>query len=82
MNAQLLQLLISLIEVAAMAGLCALLFGWNKAAMPDLAAALGRDIPGFRPGRFALSADAKAALIEECARRRDLSCGGARRRRG
>jgi len=64
MNAQLLQLLISLIEVAAMAGLCALLFGWNRAAMPDVAAALERDIPGFRPGRIATSDDAKSALVE------------------
>jgi hypothetical protein len=64
MNAQLLQLLISLFEVAAMAGLCALLFGWNRAAVPDLAAAIGRDIAGFRPGRVSVSADAKTALVE------------------
>ena len=64
MNGQLLQLLISLGEVAAMAGLCVALFGWNRAAMPDLATALGRDIPGFRPGRVAMSGDAKSALIE------------------
>jgi hypothetical protein len=64
MNAQLLQLLISLGEVAAMAGLCVLLFGWNKAAMPDIAAALGRDVPGFRPGRVAMSTDARTALVE------------------
>lgn len=64
MNAQLLQLLISLFEVAAMAGLCVALFGWNKAAMPDLAETLGRDIAGFRPGRIGVSADAKAALVE------------------
>ncbi len=64
MNGQLLQLLISLGEVAAMAGLCILLFGWDRAAKPDLAAALGRDIAGFRPGRVAMSADAKSALIE------------------
>jgi hypothetical protein len=64
MNAQLLQLLISLVEVAAMAGLCAALFGWRDAAMPDAAACLGRDVPGFRPGRIAISGDAKSALIE------------------
>jgi hypothetical protein len=64
MNAQLLQLLISLGEVAAMAGLCAALFGWRDAALPDVAASLGRDIPGFRPGRIARSGDAKSALIE------------------
>jgi hypothetical protein len=64
MNAQLLQLLISLCEVAAMAGLCVALFGWNRAAMPDLAAALGRDVAGFRPGRVSVSADAKTALVE------------------
>lgn len=65
MNAQLLQLLISLCEVAAMAGLCVALFGWNGAAMPDVAAALGRDVAGFRPGRVGVSADAKTALVED-----------------
>jgi hypothetical protein len=64
MNAQLPQLLISLGEVAAMAGLCAALFGWRDAALPDAGASLGRDIPGFRPGRIAMSRDAKSALIE------------------
>jgi len=64
MNAQLLQLLFSLVAVAAMAGLCAALFGWRDATMPDAGAALGRDIPGFRPGRIAVSGDAKSALIE------------------
>jgi len=64
MNGQLLQLLISLGEVAAMAGLCAVLFGWRDAAMPDAGACLARDIPGFRPGRIAMSGDAKSALIE------------------
>jgi hypothetical protein len=64
MNAQLLQLLISLGEVALMAGLCVALFGWRGAAMPDVSARLARDIPGFRPGRVAMSANAKAALVE------------------
>lgn len=64
MNGQLLQLLISLVAVAAMAGLCAALFGWRDAALPDAGATLGRDIPGFRPGRIAMSGDARSALIE------------------
>ena len=65
MNAQLLQLLISLGEVGLMAGLCVVLFGRRDATMPDIGAMLGRDMPGFRPGRIAMCADAKAALAED-----------------
>jgi hypothetical protein len=68
MNDQVLQLLVSLGEVAALVGLCALLFGRRDTpiAGPQAAAScLARDIPGFRAARSALSTDAKAALVED-----------------
>jgi hypothetical protein len=64
MNGQLLQLAISLGEVALMVGLSILLFGWRANPKADLAGAVAREVPGFRPGRTALSAGANAALVE------------------
>jgi hypothetical protein len=66
MNAQLLQLLLSLGEVALMVGLCLLLFG--RAAAPAsgaFEARLALDVPGFRAGRRAVSGDGRSALIED-----------------
>jgi hypothetical protein len=68
MNAQLLQLLISVGGIAVMVGLCRLLFGRGGATLPTTATitqTLARDIPGFRAGRATLSRDARAALIED-----------------
>src|ERR1700741_4564488 len=66
MNAQVLQLLLSVGEVALMVGLCFLLFG--RAPVPAreaFEARLARDVPGFRAGRRALSGDGRAELIED-----------------
>jgi hypothetical protein len=66
MNAQLLQLLISLGGVALLVGLCLALFG--RAGAPSAEAfdaRLALDVPGFRTGRRALSSDGRAALIED-----------------
>jgi hypothetical protein len=68
MNAQALQLLISVGGITLMVGLCALLFGRAGKPLSDASAvveSLARDIPGFRAGRMALSRDARAALIED-----------------
>jgi hypothetical protein len=66
MNAQLLQLLISLGEVALMVGLCFALFGRAGAPTADaFEARLAGDVPGFRAGRSAVSADGRAALVED-----------------
>lgn len=68
MNGALLQLLISLTGIAAMTGICRLLFGRGDMRLCDaqvLTAALARDIPGFRARRTALSRDAGSALIED-----------------
>src|SRR6185437_10854747 len=66
MNAQALQLLISVTGIVLMVGLCRLLFGrgGRPLAPETIAQNLARDIPGFRAGRATLSRDARAALIE------------------
>jgi hypothetical protein len=67
MNAQVLQLLISVAGIAVMTGLCRFLFGGRTTPLGDagaLAGRLARDIPGFRAGRAALNRDARSALIE------------------
>ena len=67
MNAQLLQLLISVAGIVVMVGLCQLLFGGKETSLGDVAAVaerLARDIPGFRAGQATLSRDARSALIE------------------
>jgi hypothetical protein len=67
MNAQLLQLLISVAGIAMMIGLCRLLFGSKETSLDNVAAVterLARDIPGFRAGHATLSRDARSALIE------------------
>ena len=64
---QLLYLLASLAGVGAMIGLCAALFGRSAIAI-DAARAVDRlafDVPGFRAGNIALSADNHSALIED-----------------
>lgn len=69
MNAQLLYLAISLAGIAAMVGLCVFLFGRGIATLdPSVAEAeVGFEVPGFRPGALAMSADKRAALIEDAA---------------
>jgi hypothetical protein len=67
MNAQLLQLVISILGIALMCGFCWLLFGHRDVALADAAQVtreLAREVPGFRAGRVALSRDARAALVE------------------
>jgi hypothetical protein len=67
MNAQALQLLISVAGIALMVGLCRVLFGRGGAMRTTSEAitqSLTRDVPGFRAGRMALSGDAYSALIE------------------
>ena len=57
----------SLGGIAAMVGLCVLLFGRDTAKI-DAASAedcLRADVPGFRVGAFAVASDARAALIED-----------------
>ena len=68
MNAQLLQLLISLAGIALMIGLCAVLFSRHGSSLIDIGAVsenLARDIPGFRAGAATLSRDGRTALIED-----------------
>jgi hypothetical protein len=67
MNAQLLYLAISLAGIAAMVGLCVVLFGRGIATLdPSVAEAeMGFEVPGFRPGALVLSQDRRAALIED-----------------
>jgi hypothetical protein len=68
MNAQALQLLISVGGITLMVGLCAALFGRAGKPLSDASAAaesLARDVPGFHAGRMALSHDARSALIED-----------------
>jgi len=69
MNGQLFYLAISLAGIAAMVGLCVVLFGRGIATLdPSVAEAeMGFEVPGFRPGAFVLSADSRAALIEDAA---------------
>ncbi len=68
MNAQVLQLLISVGGIAVMVALCWALFGNATTPLPDadaLAGKLARDIPGFRAGKVGLSRDARSALAED-----------------
>jgi hypothetical protein len=67
MTSQLLYLIASLAGVAAMVGLCAVLFGRDTAKIDAKAAedALRADVPGFRVGAVALSADGHGALVED-----------------
>ncbi len=67
MTMQLLYLAASFLGVAALVGFCALLFGRDTARIDARAAedALRADVPGFRAGAMALSADAQAALVED-----------------
>lgn len=69
MNAQALQLLISVGGIILMVGLCWMLFGRGGAPLTSetITHCLARDIPGFRAGRTALSRTARAALIENLA---------------
>ena len=66
MTDQLLYLAISLAGVAAMVGLCAFLFGRDVAKLDTRSAAarLAHDVPGFRLGHSALSADTRSAVLE------------------
>lgn len=67
MTGQLLYLAISLAGVAALVGLCAFLFGREVARLDTRSAAarLGHDVPGFRLGHSALSADCRSAMLED-----------------
>jgi hypothetical protein len=68
MNAQLLQLLISVGGITLMVGLCWALFGHKSVPLADgaaLSASLARDTPGFHAGQVAISRDANSALIED-----------------
>jgi hypothetical protein len=68
MTGQLLQLLISLGEVALMVGLCAALFGRRDtpiAGRDGAAERIARDVAGFRPGDGALGQGGGAALLED-----------------
>jgi hypothetical protein len=64
---QLLYLAVSLAGVAGMVGLCALLFGRAVATLDTRSAAarLANDVPGFRLGNSALSADCRSAMLED-----------------
>ncbi|MBS0274660.1 MAG: hypothetical protein JSR55_09715 [Proteobacteria bacterium] len=67
MTAQIYYLIASLAGVAALVGLCALLFGREVAKLDTRAAAarMGCEVPGFRPGHSALSADCRSAMLED-----------------
>lgn len=68
MNAQVLQLLISVGGIAVMVALCWALFGRAVVKLPGadvLAARMARDIPGFRAGVITISRDGASALIED-----------------
>jgi hypothetical protein len=67
MARQLLYLFASFGAIAAMVGVCSLLFGSAKAKIDAETAqeALRADVLGFRGGAVALSADAGAALVED-----------------
>ena len=64
---QILYLAASLAGVAAMVGLCALLFGREVATLDTESAALrlACDAPGFRLGDSALSADRRSVMLED-----------------
>lgn len=61
----------SVVGIALLVGLNILLFGRNTARLDSdsLAARLALDVPGFRAGASAISADANTALIENAADR-------------
>ena len=67
MPTQVLYLAASLIGVAAMIGLCVALFGREVAKLDTRSAAarLAQDVPGFRLGASALSADTRSAFLED-----------------
>ncbi|HUB84541.1 MAG TPA: hypothetical protein VL971_02530 [Rhizomicrobium sp.] len=67
MTSQLLYLIASLAGVAAMVGLCVALFGRSTTNIDAATAtdALRADVPGFRAGAIALSADGHGALVED-----------------
>lgn len=68
MNAQVLQLLISVGGIAVMVALCWALFGRAATKLPGvdaLGAQMARDIPGFRAGAIAHSRNEEVALIED-----------------
>ena len=67
MNASLLQLLLSLGEVALMVGVCAVLFGRRPRTLDSesVAGQLAREVAGFRAGALALSADGHSALAQD-----------------
>ena len=67
MSNQILYLIASLLGVAAMVGLCALLFGREVAKLDTRSAAarLSQDVPGFRLGASALSSDTRSVLLED-----------------
>lgn len=67
MNAELLQLMISILGIVLMCGLCWLLFGHRDAGRADAAHVvdeIAREVPGFRADRVDTSRDARAALAE------------------
>jgi len=68
MNAQALQLLISVAGITVMVVTCWALFGRAMGSLPsaeDAVTTLARDIPGFRVGETTMSRDGRAALIED-----------------
>jgi hypothetical protein len=66
MSTQIYYLAASVVGIAAMVGLCLLLFGREvtKLDTRSAAARLAWDVPGFRLGHSALSADARSAVLE------------------
>jgi hypothetical protein len=66
MTTQVYYLIASLAGIAAMVGLCAFLFGREVAKLDTRSAAarLAWDVPGFRLGHSALSADQRSAVLE------------------
>jgi len=72
MNASLLQLLLSLAEVALMVGACAALFGRKPRALDRerVLVQLARDVAGFRAAAVAISADGHSALVQDGASNR------------
>ncbi|HEX7725810.1 MAG TPA: hypothetical protein VF410_04595 [Rhizomicrobium sp.] len=67
MTTQIYYLVFSILGVAAMVGLCAFLFGREvvKLDTRSAAARLAADVPGFRLGHSALSADTRSAMLED-----------------
>ena len=69
MTTQAYYLIASLVGIAAMVGLCLLLFGRETAKLDTRSAAarLAWDVPGFRLGHSALAADSRSAVLENAA---------------